>query len=967
MDGNTIRATCDEDFVTDAMLEEYLHEMTSSASFLDDRDLDAAAATAVGPAARAPGTTVSMTAPFALGLVTSFSAGSKGARHRGADHHSGLDCSDASIVRRVSHRVSTSVAAPVELSRSEITSDDSGDFAFLTSDVRDADAYDLLRHYVVHCKQQEKDLAELEAECARLEAEQQQLYGTAVAVGMARRASHTSLGAPRPPRLDVGPHTGNSGGGVSSPSAPDDEFGESHIDPVRACPYARTADGVSTKRSYRYGHPAIAGRYTPVFKGGLLYRCTTDDGAWVFYNDSQQFKMQVKYVMGASSTITAGPHATVETRSSGEHEVQVMVCPQETEVLLTGTVNGFKNYSTAVEVDTGYVNPHAVATTRAPRALLNHYAHQLGKSSISLLTVDDVLECCTSSGVASVATSAAATSAAAAPHFVDPDFPPSSASIHRRNVDELFLWDMPWRRPAEYLPATHAAEACLFARAVLPTDPSPGDGGDAYLCSAASILAEHPAQVARLFRHPTSTAAGRCERAVGAYRVSLCHGGWWTPTALDSYLPSSLKGPDLGRCAHDLRKLWYPLLEKAYAKLHGSYAAIQCGDPLEALQDFTGFPTLRLDEEWAEAAQSRSLPGIPAEEGSSYTTPAKQLFTFVEERVHQRGYLVCLSLSDEEAADTPAVQMGMVPGMSYTVLRVVRHGRFRLVQIRCPTLTPDAGGQWGADSARWQEEPELARLCGMDGGGVAEPAAMWLEWSAALTTFESGGVCCSRWDWAYDCRVRGTFADGVPSIVLEVSVVGAAADAAAVEGYCLLSQEDDRGLPPDHPNRSLCPLMLCVSSHYIEGAAEEEKEAREGDGERGHNSSGSGAPSPVDQKVRHVCSTDPDAPTDQLNFILGRDTALRVTLAPSPHPYYIIPRSLGEMANKLYTVGFVSATAVTKTGTLRIRPVQLPPQSSVFYNWRTFSTEKLESVAAAAFQVRGPDGRVRVGCGSSIG
>ncbi|KPI90321.1 putative calpain-like cysteine peptidase putative cysteine peptidase Clan CA family C2 [Leptomonas seymouri] len=985
MDCSALIPTELEEHITDDMLDLYMEEAFTSAA---PPDLCVAGPKSAATAKQRK-LSNTVTSPFSFhcaGTLAAFPATTPRAveNTNGGSQGSGtlikMGSSEKIVLQRQSRRSSVWQISLVDerASLSVITSDDSGDFAFLTRDVRDANAYDAIRNYMVYCKQQEKDLQKLEEECARLEAEQQLLYGTAVAVNMTKRGSLAQSVASI--LLVDGTVPRDCNHGISKGSRPTEEsvaseFAESDIDPLKPCPSVDGSGGGASQPLYRYGQPEVLGTYTPIFKGGFLYRCIIPEGMWVFYNDSQRYRMEVKYIFGASSILAAGPHASLQRLPSGEVEIAVTVWPQQTEVLLEGEVNGFKNLSVATLVDASYVNPHTAASTAAARALLNRYAHQSGKSSVTMLTTEDVLDCCFK-GSKGIATSGgdAASSLTTAYRYVDPAFPPCSVSIYRHGVDEVFLWDMPWRCPADYLPKKQASEACLFAGAALPTDPFTGDGGDVYFCSAAAILAEHPECVHRLFRHPISAEAGRKERAVGAYHVTIGHGGWWTSTVVDEYLPASLLGPDMGRCPYDLRKLWYPLLEKAYAKLHGSYAAIQCGDPLEALQDFTGFPTFRFDEEWAAVAET-----VRGSLSSFTNTPeTERLFAMIEESVNECGYMVCLNLPDEGPAEAKQVQLGMMYGSSYAVLRVVRYADYRLVQVRCPTMRLDGDGLWCAESVRWRQEPALASLCGMSvaasgcrGGAAGErgcadskivlgfnsalaPGCLWLDWSEVLLIFEGGGVCCTHWDWTEDCRVRGTFQDGVPSFVLEVRVEvageGDEGEASPVEAYCMLSQEDDRGLLPDNPNRALQPLMLCIS-----GAAGVQ-EASELSGSTSTR-----------QCIRCGCSIHPDRPATQLTYILGRDTALRTTFLPSAHPYYVIPRCLGEMSNKVFTVGIVSSTPVTKRGKLRVRVVQLPSTSPVFENEREFSTERVTDAPPASFQIRSADGRVRVGCGHRIG
>ena len=59
------------------------------------------------------------------------------------------------------------------------------------------------------------------------------------------------------------------------------------------------------------------------------------------------------------------------------------------------------------------------------------------------------------------------------------------------------------------------------------------------------------------------------------YTVRLFHEGGWRFIMVDDYVPVSLKhGRPLFAHAKSRQELWVPVLEKAFAKLYGSYASM---------------------------------------------------------------------------------------------------------------------------------------------------------------------------------------------------------------------------------------------------------------------------------------------------------------------------------------------------------------------------------------------------------
>lgn len=127
-----------------------------------------------------------------------------------------------------------------------------------------------------------------------------------------------------------------------------------------------------------------------------------------------------------------------------------------------------------------------------------------------------------------------------------------------------------------------------------------GGVGDCWFLSALAVVAERHDLIARLFADTASNRAG-------CYCMHFFLDGAWTSVLVDDRLPvtAAPRRPELAfdgklafsRCGDRAggQQLWASLLEKAYAKAHGSYQAISGGEISEALLDLTGAPTLSVD------------------------------------------------------------------------------------------------------------------------------------------------------------------------------------------------------------------------------------------------------------------------------------------------------------------------------------------------------------------------------------
>lgn len=180
-------------------------------------------------------------------------------------------------------------------------------------------------------------------------------------------------------------------------------------------------------------------------------------------------------------------------------------------------------------------------------------------------------------------------------NFRDSEFPPSSQSLY----DPLsqrgrYLWQqLVWLRPIDFfagkIKVFQKLQAVTESRIDLgsyisPYDIKQGALGDCYFLSALSSMADTPESILKLFKTQVTNTAG-------IYCMKLYDDGQWKAVYVDDYFPcyNAVYGPAFTKSNGN--ELWVLLLEKAWAKMFGSYERIDAGMCREALNALTGAPT----------------------------------------------------------------------------------------------------------------------------------------------------------------------------------------------------------------------------------------------------------------------------------------------------------------------------------------------------------------------------------------
>ncbi|OMJ79270.1 hypothetical protein SteCoe_20738 [Stentor coeruleus] len=307
-------------------------------------------------------------------------------------------------------------------------------------------------------------------------------------------------------------------------------------------------------------------------------------------------------------------------------------------------------------------------------------------------------------------------------NFVDPDFSPSDSSIYAGysiSKNELIHW----RRPIDIF----SDGFTLFPDEIEPNDIRPGNLENYWFLSALSTLSERPQLVKRLFFNEEVNPDG-------VYRLRFCKGGEWVVVTVDDYFPCLPQGNPIYSRSYN-NDIWVLLLEKAYAKLHGSYMLLRNGWAHEALLDLTGCPSENLlfdSKKVRDMIDSNSFWGYLRE-------------------LDENGALLSACVTEEHFENSGPRHGGLMPGYSYTILQLRETRNEYLINIRNPWGYFEWEGDWSNKSPLWT--PELINSLHPELG--EDDGTFWMSFRDFLNYFNSINIC--RVKTFYEARVHGKF------------------------------------------------------------------------------------------------------------------------------------------------------------------------------------------------------------------
>ncbi|XP_039744330.1 calpain-3 isoform X2 [Pteropus medius] len=292
--------------------------------------------------------------------------------------------------------------------------------------------------------------------------------------------------------------------------------------------------------------------------------------------------------------------------------------------------------------------------------------------------------------------------------YVDPEFPPDETSLF---YSQKFPIQFIWKRPPEI---------CENPRFIIGganrTDICQGDLGDCWFLAAIACLTLNEHLLFRVIPHDQSFT----ENYAGIFHFQFWRYGDWVDVVIDDCLPTYNNQLVFTKSNHR-NEFWSALLEKAYAKLHGSYEALKGGNTTEAMEDFTGGVT--------EFFEIKDAP--------------RDMYKIMKKAIERGSLMGCSIDTIVPVQYETRMACGLVKGHAYSVTgleeTLFKNEKVKLVRLRNPWGQVEWNGSWSDGWKDWSfvDKDEKARLQHQ----VTEDGEFWMSYDDFIYHFTKLEIC----------------------------------------------------------------------------------------------------------------------------------------------------------------------------------------------------------------------------------
>ncbi|XP_039094365.1 calpain-13 [Hyaena hyaena] len=261
--------------------------------------------------------------------------------------------------------------------------------------------------------------------------------------------------------------------------------------------------------------------------------------------------------------------------------------------------------------------------------------------------------------------------------FEDKTFPAETFSIGLQLLQGKDLSSLRWKRPKDILEGK--SEPHFILEGASRFDIQQGKAGDCWFLAALGSLTQNPQHLQKILMDQSFS-----RHYAGIFRFRFWQCGQWVEVVVDDRLPVLNREYLFVQPCNNNQEFWPCLLEKAYAKFHGSYLNLHYGFLPDALVDLTGGVVTGID-----------LHSFPSDLVMMVKTAAKT------------GSLMTCGTPASPTGEARRMENGLVSQHAYTVTGAERIQYRRswedLIRLWNPWGKTEWRGRWGDGSPEWQE------------------------------------------------------------------------------------------------------------------------------------------------------------------------------------------------------------------------------------------------------------------------